>query len=252
MKLLSILLLLLSCAQVKKTPQDQKFDQFYALAKEALEKENYQKALKYLFKAKEILPNRTEAYHKLGIIYLLQGDSFKAIDNFKKVLELDPSYDLARGNLGNLYYQMGKKKLALEYYQRFIENPQYAKDYNAHLNLADIFYNEDNLLMAKKHLLKAISSNKKSCTIFTRLGKVEMDLKNNLAALKYFSQSVEDPCFINPESLYLRGLILEKLGHYKKARESYWEVTEKFPTTFFSSFAHSRLGNIRTKKDKKL
>jgi tetratricopeptide (TPR) repeat protein len=52
----------------------------------------------------------------MGVIYLTWEDEARAIEEFKKVLYLEPEHALARFNLGELYSQVGRSDEArLEY-----------------------------------------------------------------------------------------------------------------------------------------
>ena len=55
-------------------------------------------------------------HYLLGIIYRTEGDEGRAIEEFRKVLYLEPEHALARFNLGDLYSQVGQVEQArLEY-----------------------------------------------------------------------------------------------------------------------------------------
>lgn len=43
----------------------------------------------------------------LGRLYSVKGEYKKAIEEYKKALEIDPNYKLAKVNLGFIYYMKG-------------------------------------------------------------------------------------------------------------------------------------------------
>ncbi|MEJ2431185.1 MAG: CheR family methyltransferase, partial [Deltaproteobacteria bacterium] len=61
-------------------------------------------------------PLSSAGHYLLGIIYRTEGDEGRAIEEFRKVLYLEPEHALARFNLGDLYSQVGQVDQArLEY-----------------------------------------------------------------------------------------------------------------------------------------
>jgi superkiller protein 3 len=71
-----------------------------------------------------------EAYNNLGITYKEMGDLDKAIECFKKVLEIDDSYVKAYNNLGAALAEKGDIARAIEAFTKAISvNPGYANSY---------------------------------------------------------------------------------------------------------------------------
>ncbi len=60
-------------------------------------------------------------YTELGIIATERGDYKKALDNFNKALEIDPSYAAAHYNMGNAMAAQGAFKEAIKAYKKAIE-----------------------------------------------------------------------------------------------------------------------------------
>ena len=54
----------------------------------------------------------------------------EAIHALNRALEISPAYVLAYFNLGNIYFDLGRKQEAIELYEKALEiNPQYADVY---------------------------------------------------------------------------------------------------------------------------
>ncbi|MBT6516593.1 MAG: tetratricopeptide repeat protein, partial [Candidatus Marinimicrobia bacterium] len=80
-------------------------------------------------------------YYNLGIAYNNQGNYTKAIESYKKAIELKPDYALAYNNLGIAYNNQGNYTKAIESYKKAIElKPDYALAYN---NRAIIYYSKE-------------------------------------------------------------------------------------------------------------
>ena len=59
-------------------------------------------ALGHYSAASRLTPDQPEPYNNAGLIYLGQGDRANAEANFRKALEVDPSFQPARSNLENM------------------------------------------------------------------------------------------------------------------------------------------------------
>ena len=82
-----------------------------AAAREMLDDKEYDKALKLASIAVKRLPNRSGAWNTLGRVQLQMGKRKDAIESFEKAVDLNPKNSYARNNLG----------LALIYDKRFEE-----------------------------------------------------------------------------------------------------------------------------------
>jgi protein O-mannosyl-transferase len=65
----------------------------------------------------ELAPTYAEAHRAWGKCLLQQGEAEKAKQFFLRTLELDPGHFLARLNLGDAYFKLGKTKDALDRYR---------------------------------------------------------------------------------------------------------------------------------------
>ncbi|OGD34999.1 MAG: hypothetical protein A2V45_01410 [Candidatus Aminicenantes bacterium RBG_19FT_COMBO_58_17] len=78
-----------------------------------------EKAMEYFKRAIELDPKYESAYNGLGIALKMAGDLDGAIVNWRKAVELKPDYAFALYNLGLAYLLKGEKALALEYLQKY-------------------------------------------------------------------------------------------------------------------------------------
>jgi tetratricopeptide (TPR) repeat protein len=100
-------------------------------------------------------PSSPQNHNNLGDYYGRQGDLARAVDEFKKAIELNSRYGDAHHNLANTYHQLGQDDLAIENYQKALSfNPNL---WQSHQNLAAIYYSNNQLDQAKDELAKALA-----------------------------------------------------------------------------------------------
>ena len=159
-------------------------------------------------------PSNVDAYNNLGIIYKTLGDHLKAIDFFKKALEINPTYVNAYINLASILYLQGKYSDAKNYYEKVIEiNPNHL---HANNNLGIIFYHYG-------MLKDAISYYKKTIEIDPNYEKAHNNLGTALHKFGDYEgaiSSVEKALKINPNNKsaqYNMAFLLFEIGQFKKA-----------------------------------
>ena len=81
-------------------------------------------------------PDFPEAHNALGIIYLTQGNTYKARDQFVEAIRLNPDYAAAHNNLGTAFGNEGLLDEAISEYSRAVHlDPGFT---DAHINLGII------------------------------------------------------------------------------------------------------------------
>jgi len=116
----------------------------------------YKKAIDCLIikKSNSTLFNKnllSEAITSLGNVFYLQGNSEKAMERFKRAIEIDPDNAKANFNLGTMYLIKNNKDKAIFHYNEVIKREFY--HFKAHYNLAIIYAqlgNDEEALKEKK------------------------------------------------------------------------------------------------------
>ena len=91
----------------------------------------YRQAITVLEKAEGCDNERTDIYNLMGFCHFKLKEHEKSIECFQKVLRLDPSSAIDYANIASNYRDMGKKELAIRYYQLALQldpSIDFAKD----------------------------------------------------------------------------------------------------------------------------
>ncbi|MBC2741522.1 MAG: YcaO-like family protein [Desulfosarcina sp.] len=82
---------------------------------------DYEQALAVLAKGEALDPERTDIYNLMGFCHFMRKEHEAAIQSFEKVIELDPGSAIDYANIASNYRDMGKKTDAVRYYRLALE-----------------------------------------------------------------------------------------------------------------------------------
>lgn len=190
-----------------------------------LPKPEMQKSIALLDEAIKLDVQNPDAYFFKGMIFKESGDTARAISSFQTTVEVDPDFQEAYMQLGNLYAAQ-KNKLALQYYDDAIRldstdrQASYAKakfyqdigslsqaiaDYKAMIvkdpqdadaiyNLATIYYGIDSIATAYKYYELAIRQAPANAISYYGKGLCAEELKKRDEAISLYTQALNlDP-----------------------------------------------------------
>lgn len=113
-------------------PNEQDMPSIYSYMGVALkDMGEYHKALEVLDKGEKLDNERTDIYNLRGFCYFMLKEHEAAIDNFKRVIELDPTSAIDYANIASNYRDMGESEKAIRYYQMALtldNTIEFAKD----------------------------------------------------------------------------------------------------------------------------
>lgn len=115
------------------TPED--IDIYVNLGSAFYDKEDYNNALTVYRQALELQPHNPKIHCNLGFLYWGKADTEEAIKSYELAIKYNDKYDIAYNNLGVIYLDdLGRVNKAMELFRKAVEvNPSYAL---AHFNLA--------------------------------------------------------------------------------------------------------------------
>ncbi|MCJ7812368.1 tetratricopeptide repeat protein, partial [bacterium] len=155
-----------------------------------LRKQDYEKAITYL---EEVVtksdPTSTvysQAVSNLAICYDIKGQSDKAIEIYKKALEISPNDKDLLFNMARLHAQQKNYEQAIEYFQRVLE--QAPDDVDAIVDIGYCYNQLEKFTEAIPYLEKAVELDPNNTSAWTNLGisyiRTEQGEKGNAAFKK--------------------------------------------------------------------
>ncbi len=161
------------------------------------------------------VPTSEVLYHfNSGVTFYNQKEFSRAIQAYKKVLELDPAYVEAYNNLGIIYQMIGDVDRASEAYRKSTEiNPRYERGYN---NLGILFLLQGRYDEALDAFQKALAINPNAVESHINLGILSKKRGEwDKAIASYQSALAIDP--LHKETHYNIALLYEHLGNSELA-----------------------------------
>ncbi len=175
--------------------------------------------------------NSKEAMYYRGNFYQYGlGDPNKAIDEFEKILELDPSFTLAHYDLAVAYRDLGMEDQAIEQYEKTIAlQPNFPE---ALSNLGGYYFRSGKIEEAKNLFKKAIEVYPNFIQALSNLGAVLNKLGKPEEAIPYLKKALT----LNPEfaiTSFNLGNSQFALKRFDEAQKSY-ERSAKMGLDFLS------------------
>lgn len=156
----------------KKTDVMNEISRYFSIAYQAVESKNYSDAVSYYTKILELSPDiitKTVVLNNRGIAYQNMGEAAKAIEDYTRVIELNPAHSHAFNHRGNAYYDLGNFDAALKDYTRAIElKPDYG---DAYYNRANQYLENKNYKAAINDFTSAIEVMPKDAEAYNRRGR---------------------------------------------------------------------------------
>ncbi|UCD15949.1 MAG: tetratricopeptide repeat protein [Candidatus Omnitrophota bacterium] len=101
-----------------------------------------------------VSPQSAKAHNNMGDVYCLEGNLEKAVEEFRRAIELKADYADAYHNLAHTYQQMGRVKEAVVNYKKAVAINKNL--YQSYRNLGVIYLKEKNFELAEKYFKKVM------------------------------------------------------------------------------------------------
>ena len=172
-------------------------------------------------------PKSDVGYDNLGVYYRSIKNNDKALENYNKVLELNPKYALTYNNRGNIYFDRGQNDLALADYDKAISLD--TTNEKTYTNRALIYLRKKEYDKALRDFAKAEAIDPNFPRIYFNRG-IYYDLVNeNEKAIADFNRYLQfEP---KDDGIYnSRGISLQKMGRYDESIADFTRAIDLLPT----------------------
>jgi tetratricopeptide (TPR) repeat protein len=147
----------------------------YGIGSDFLRKGNYNDAVVYFRKAREIKEDEPMIWYSLGYSFGRMNENEEAVKTLQKAVELKPNYIDAWYNLGSVLFKLERYKEAIEAYQTTVKlNP---KDAEAHAFLGVAYSNLNDFGSAVESFQKAVKLAPNNASYRQNLAGLQTKLK---------------------------------------------------------------------------
>lgn len=165
----------------------------------------------------EKYPREKRAYFSLGYYYQNRGKGDQAIEEYKKVLELDPNNGLTLNQLGYTFAEKENYEKAIEYFKRYAS--AYPADANPYDSIGEIYYLMGRLDDAAAKFKDAVDVKSDFYNSYNKIGYIYALKESYPLAIDWIEQGykVAQSPGRKADSLLWRAFIHYWLGRYEDA-----------------------------------
>ena len=156
-----------------------------------MQRGDYERSLEKLDRARAADPNFSGVYNAYGLLYQLLDRNNEAELNFKKALKLDPNDSNTKNNYGRFLCHIGRSKQAEEVLLDAAANPLYSTPEIAITNAGICAYQSKELVLAEKHLRRALQMNEQNPPALLHMSKISYDQDKFLSSRAYLQRFLE-------------------------------------------------------------
>lgn len=206
-----------------KDKKDFSFNDWYYKGLSEFEKSNNMKALNYWKKALEINPSSFMILTNIGIIFNRIGQPKLAIEYYDKAIDVNPSSHEPHIGKGNVYFDQNDNEKAIQEYTTATK--LYPDYWGSYFNRGLAYHNIGEFAKAIEDYNKSLELNPHYSETYFRIGKVCEAEKDYQKAIINYTKAIEiEP--INYNYFERRAISYYKLKNYEKSLEDYKKVLE--------------------------
>ncbi|HVN80039.1 MAG TPA: tetratricopeptide repeat protein [Terriglobia bacterium] len=176
-------------------------------------------AVPFYMAAAQLAPTDFQMHYHLGRAYYTDQQFEKAEREFRRVLELNPTFVKGYDNLGLALEALGEEAAAIESYRKAIDLNEQQRQGNEwpYINLAEFLIKKNRFDDALELAQKATILNPRSAEAYFALGEALNKKGKEQEAVKALNIAAQnDPQYSKPH--YLLGQIYRKLGLLEEAK----------------------------------
>ena len=178
---------------------------------EYMRRNDLDRALDKLERARKLDPGYYETYNMLGVLYQRLGENREAESNFKKAMKLNGADSPTMNNYGQFLCTTGRYAEAINIFKRAADNPLYQTPAVAATNAGLCALRNNDAANAEKYLRHALELNPKFSEALLPMIQITYDDGNYLSARGYL-QRYQEVGQHTAKTLWLGIQIENKLG----------------------------------------
>jgi choline-sulfatase len=183
-------------------------------------------------------PKVIDAWFMLGNEFYRRRLFARAIEQFKRALDLKPDYDLVVINMANAYRALGRDQEAMVGYRRFMElDPKNAQ---IRYEAAQILIDGGQLDQARQELTQALALEPKLAAARNALGVLALRRGDLATAEREIRAAIEEKADVRLAH-YNLALLAEQQGDLPRAIAEYQTEIELHPNSYKAAFNLGRL-----------
>ncbi len=233
----------LSCAGTTKEVRKKQGEASRNLGEAYMQEGRYTAALKELLEAKKQIPDDPYLQNDLGLTYLAKEKPEMAIEHFKEAVRLNPDYAPARNNLGVAYMAAENWDSAIAAFEEVSEDLLYATPHFPLTNMGWAYYNKGKFRDAVAYFQEALEIEPKYIIALRNLGITYMSMKKYRDAIDTFEKAIDltprfPPLYMDLAQAYAA------IRDSQSALQTYKKVIALFPQSDFAEEAKKKAGEI--------
>jgi type IV pilus assembly protein PilF len=207
----------------------------------------YNSALKDLLESEKYYSDNPKVHYYMGMAYHGKGLKDKAIEEFKKAISMDENYSEAHNYLGTLYSDRGLWDQAIEEFDKALSNHLYDTPSMALYNSAWAYYSKKDYKKALAKYQEALNVDPMTGLrpqIEKNIGLIYYDQDNIPEAIRHLKKSVElDSSLV--DAYFLLGQSYLKIKDNHSAKKAFQTVIKLAPESFWGQKAQNYLQSLR-------
>lgn len=225
LRMVPVVLLLLGCAKEPDVDPRRAAETNYQLGMAYFSGGDFQRALPEFAKAVELNPSEPLYHDAMGTALMFNRRLDAAIAQFKEAIRLDPKFTEAKNNLASAYLLKGDLDQARAALNEVLQDPLYATPQFAYFNLAKIYEREGKDHEAIVEYKRAVDIDRDYVDAHNSLGILYLRTGKIHLAVEEFTEATR----LNPRvALYQRnlGVAYMEIGKGQEARRAFERVLE--------------------------
>jgi arylsulfatase A-like enzyme/Tfp pilus assembly protein PilF len=183
-------------------------------------------------------PEVVDAWFMLGTQHLARGTLERAVEHFKRTLQLKPDYDIAVFNLAQAYRRLGDDEAALAGFEHYLTLDP--KDPYVHYQMGEIWLDRGDSSRAEQLFRKALELDPQVAAAKNALGVLALKRGDPATAERLIREALVTKPNVRLAHFNL-ALLAEHRGDVRTAEREYYEELKLHPDSFKAAFNMSRL-----------